>query len=173
MTADPYDTLCTVLVERPRRWLVTGGAGFVGSHILQELLQLEQQVVVLDHMADPARANLDAVREIVGDELWQLARVIEGDIRDRDVCAEAVRDVDLVLHQAAISSVPRSMDRPEETHDVNVDGFANIAVACTRAGVRALVYASSAAVYGDEPTLPKAEQRLGRPAVALCSEQAE
>jgi UDP-N-acetylglucosamine 4-epimerase len=135
-----------------RRWLVTGAAGFIGSHVVEQLLAHGQEVRGLDNFATGKRENL-----------FPECEFIEGDIRDAAVCARACAGVDLVLHQAALGSVPRSIAHPAETHAVNVDGFVHMALAARDAGVKRFVYASSSSVYGDEPTLPKVEARIGTP----------
>ena len=140
------------LRSEKRRWLVTGAAGFIGSHLVEQLLAHGQEVRGLDNFATGKRENL-----------FPNCDFIEGDIRDAAICARACAGVDLVLHQAALGSVPRSIAHPAETHAVNVDGFVNIALAARDAQVKRFVYASSSSVYGDEPTLPKVEARIGTP----------
>ena len=136
-----------------RTWLVTGVAGFIGSNLALKLLELGQSVVGLDNFSTGKRANLP-----------EGIRFIEGDIRSLDTCREACKGVDRVLHQAALGSVPRSIERPLDTHDNNVNGFLNMLVAARDAGVPRLVFASSSAVFGDDPLLPKVEERIGRAA---------
>lgn len=150
------------LSARSATWLVSGVAGFIGSHLLHALLAAGQRVRGIDNFATGYRANLDDVRARVGDAAWARFDFIEGDIRDRAACAAAVEGVDHVLHQAALGSVPRSLADPLTTHDVNATGFANMIDAARVAGVRRFVYASSSSVYGDEPNLPKVEERIGR-----------
>lgn len=157
-----YAEICEQLVNSPRRWLVTGVAGFIGSAILEKLLDLGQTVVGLDNFSNGSQQNLDDVLSIHPDAGLQF-RFIKGDIRDAATCAEAIKDVDLVLHQAAIGSVPRSIKDPAPYHDSNVTGFLNMVLAARHAGVRRLVYASSSSVYGDHPALPKREEAIGKP----------
>jgi UDP-N-acetylglucosamine 4-epimerase len=145
-----------------RRWLVTGAAGFIGSHLVERLLALDQEVVGLDNFSTGKRANLEHVRRCVGEARWAKLRFVEGDIRALDTCNAACASVDVVLHQAGLGSVPRSIDKPLRTHDSNVNGFLNILLAARDAGAERLVYASSSAVYGDHPALPKIESQLGR-----------
>jgi len=145
-----------------RRWLVTGAAGFIGSHLVEHLLALDQEVVGLDNFSTGKRANLEHVRRCVGETRWAKLRFVEGDIRALDTCNAACASVDVVLHQAGLGSVPRSIDKPLRTHDSNVNGFLNILLAARDAGAERLVYASSSAVYGDHPALPKIESQLGR-----------
>ncbi len=153
-----YERLCSELTARPRRWLVTGAAGFIGSNLVQRLLELEQQVVGLDNFATGHRRNLS-------DAVMHTGRFqfIEGDIRDAERCQRAVQGADVVLHQAALGSVPRSVQDPVTSNAANVDGFLNMLVAARDAGVRRFVYASSSSVYGDDLSSPKREERIGRP----------
>lgn len=150
------------LASRSAHWLVTGAAGFIGSHLVETLLRAGQTVRGLDNFATGHRANLEDVRERVCQEAWSRFAFVEGDIRDRDTCAAAIAGVGHVLHQAALGSVPRSIADPLTSHDVNATGFANMMDAARRAGVKSFVYASSSSVYGDEPNLPKVEERIGR-----------
>lgn len=151
------------LRRAPQRWLVTGCAGFIGSHLTETLLRYGQTVVGLDNFATGHRANLEDVRAAVGEAAWERFRFIEADIRDPVACRHALREIDVVLHQAALGSVPRSVEDPASTHGTNVDGFFNLLLAAKEAGVRRFVYASSSSVYGDDPRLPKSEDRIGRP----------
>src|SRR5512139_2504067 len=151
------------LRARPRRWLVTGVAGFIGSNLAESLLELDQHVVGLDNFATGKPANLDEVRESVGLERWARFRFIEGDIASETTCREAVGGADVVLHQAALGSVPRSIEEPLASNAANVTGHLALLEAARRAGVRRFVYASSSSIYGDSPTLPKAEGDVGRP----------
>jgi len=157
-----YDEVCEDLVNRPRRWLVTGVAGFIGSALLERLLDLGQSVVGVDSFITGHKRNLDDVLAINPDERLQF-RFVEGDLRDASVAREAVKDVDIVLHQAALGSVPRSMKDPIASHQHNVDAFLNLLVAAKDASVGRVVYASSSSVYGDHPDLPKHEDRIGKP----------
>ncbi|WP_165324653.1 SDR family oxidoreductase [Rhizorhabdus phycosphaerae] len=154
--------LDTLLSQRRAHWLVTGAAGFIGSHLVETLLRAGQHVRGLDNFATGHRHNLDDIRARVGEAAWANFSFIEGDIRDRATCAAAVEGIDHVLHQAALGSVPRSIADPLTTHDVNATGFANMIDAARLAGVGSFVFASSSSVYGDEPTLPKVEARVGR-----------
>ena len=152
-----------MLRQRPRRWLITGVAGFIGSNLCEKLLRLEQQVVGLDNFATGYRRNLEQVAEAVGPAAWGRFTNIEGDIRDVSVCRSACEGVDTVLHQAALGSVPRSIENPLATHEVNVTGFVNILLGARDARVRRFVYAASSSTYGDHPSLPKTEGVIGRP----------
>jgi UDP-N-acetylglucosamine 4-epimerase len=146
-----------------RRWLVTGAAGFIGSNLLEVLLRCGQQVVGLDNFATGSRRNLEDVRAAVGPASWARFTFIEGDIADASVCVKACAGADYVLHQAALGSVPRSIADPQSTNRANIEGFLNMLVAARDANVRRFVYASSSAVYGDHPGLPKVEDQLGTP----------
>lgn len=143
------------------RWLVTGGAGFIGSHLVEHLLRAGQEVVTLDNLATGHRRNLEEVEASVGVAAFRRHRFIEGDIRDAEACREACDGVAYVLHQAALGSVPRSIERPADSHATNVTGFLNMLVAARDAGVKRFVYASSSSVYGDHPGLPKVEAETG------------
>ncbi len=166
-TVDTASGLPSALVDRlraaPRRWLVTGSAGFIGSHLLQQLLQAGQHVTSLDSFATGHQSNLDDVRLRVGDAAWARHHFIQGDIADPATCAQACSGVDFVLHQAALGSVPRSIADPLNTHLANGTGFLNMLVAARDAKVARFVYAASSSTYGDSPTLPKVEDRIGRP----------
>jgi UDP-N-acetylglucosamine/UDP-N-acetyl-alpha-D-glucosaminouronate 4-epimerase len=156
-----YDDVCADLVNSPRRWLVTGVAGFIGSALLERLLDLGQTVVGVDNFLTGHKKNLDDVLAINPDERLQF-QFIEGDLRDMAVAQRACKDVDIVLHEAALGSVPRSIKDPIASHQHNVDAYLNVLVAAREAGVGRVVYASSSSVYGDEPRLPKVEDRVGK-----------
>ncbi|BDI04573.1 NAD-dependent epimerase [Sphaerotilus microaerophilus] len=158
----PADLVQAVQAE-PRHWLVTGSAGFIGSHLLEHLLRLGQRVTSLDNFATGHRHNLDRVQVAVGDEAWARHRFIEGDIADPATCATACEGVNIVLHQAALGSVPRSLQDPQTTHRANATGFLNMLVAARDAGAGRFVYAASSSTYGDSPTLPKVEDVIGKP----------
>ncbi|MDP3229855.1 MAG: NAD-dependent epimerase/dehydratase family protein [Acidovorax sp.] len=158
-----YFNLKTRLKESPRSWLVTGVAGFVGCNLLEALLKLDQHVVGLDNFATGRLENLQQIEAEVGPEQWRRFRFIEGDIADARACQEAVKGVDFVLHQAALGSVPRSLEDPVRTNRANIDGFLNMLIATRDEGVQRFVYAASSSTYGDHPDLPKIEDRIGRP----------
>lgn len=158
-----YEDVKARLRSEPKRWCVTGVAGFIGSNILETLLGLGQEVVGLDNFSTGFQRNLDLVRDAVGQNAWTRFRFIEGDICRPDDCRAGCEGVDFVLHQAALGSVPRSIANPKATHDANVDGFLNMLIAARDAKVARFVYASSSSVYGDHPGLPKVEDRVGRP----------
>ncbi len=157
------EQLYTDLALNPRRWLVTGCAGFIGSNLLETLLRLNQHVTGLDNFSTGFQANLDEVKSIVSAEQWARFHFIEGDIRRVQSCRDAVQGVDYVLHQAALGSVPRSLEDPLTTNEVNISGFLTMLVAARDAGVRSFVYAASSSTYGDHPGLPKVEHRIGQP----------
>ena len=163
MSPDQNDDLAKRLSNVSERWLVTGAAGFIGSNIVEALLNAGQEVVGLDNFATGHRSNLEEISANVGHERWARFTMIEADIRDREACARAVDGVTYVLHQAALGSVPRSMADPLNSHDSNVNGFINMLDAARQAKVKRFVYAASSSTYGDEPNLPKREERIGNP----------
>ena len=177
--------------RQPKTWLVTGCAGFIGSHLIETLLNLNQKVVGLDNFATGHRNNLNLVRKAVGKKAWKRFHFIRGDICKLKDCHKAfglkmpkvgsgqmvvseglkvnanrsrrtAHSVDIVLHQAALGSVPRSIKDPLSTHAANVTGFVNMLISARDTGVKRFVYASSSSVYGDSPVLPKREDRIGR-----------
>jgi UDP-N-acetylglucosamine 4-epimerase len=158
-----YEQVQAELRAAPRRWLVTGCAGFIGSHLLEKLLQLDQTVIGLDNFSTGKRANLEEVRGLVTPDQWSRFTFAEGDIRTLADCEKACTGVDFVLHQAALGSVPRSLEDPLRTHASNVAGTMNMLDAARRARVARFVYASSSSVYGDHPALPKVEGNIGQP----------
>jgi len=137
--------------------LVTGGAGFIGSNLCEELLKRNNKVVCLDNFSTGKRENIKSFLEN------NLFTLIEGDIRNLDDCKKAAKNVDFVLHQAALGSVPRSINDPVTSNDVNVGGFLNMLVASRDAGVKRFVYAASSSTYGDSETMPKVEEVIGKP----------
>lgn len=151
------------LHQEPACWVVTGAAGFIGSNLVETLLTNGQHVRGLDNFATGHRHNLDEVRANVGEENWSRFQFVEADIRDRSACAAVVAGADHILHQAALGSVPRSLADPLTTNDVNISGFLNMLDAARRADVRSFTYAASSSTYGDEPNLPKIEDRIGNP----------
>ena len=161
MTA--YETLLTALPSQPKTWLVTGVAGFIGSNLLETLLKLNQRVIGLDNFATGYQHNLDEVQSLVTAEQWVNFRFIQGDIRQINDCQVACENVDYVLHQAALGSVPRSLKDPITTNSTNIDGFLNMLVAARDAQVKRFVYAASSSTYGDHPALPKVEDNIGKP----------
>jgi UDP-N-acetylglucosamine/UDP-N-acetylgalactosamine 4-epimerase len=162
MTSSAFEQHAEVLRRAPLTWLVTGAAGFIGSHVTATLLQLGQRVIGLDNFSSGKRQNLTLVEREVGAERFASFRLIEGDVCNFEACVEASRGVDRIVHQAAIGSVPRSMERPLDTLRANVDGTLHVFLAALNNKVPRVVYASSSSVYGDEPTLPKVETRIGK-----------
>jgi len=156
---NPYQRLRAYLTSHPRVWLVTGAAGFIGSSLVGELLALGQLVVGLDNFSTGYQRNLD---DVVTGAAAARFKLIRGDIRDLDDCRLACDGVDYVLHQAALGSVPRSIEDPITSHEVNVSGFLNVFVAARDARVSRVVYASSSSVYGDSTDVPQREDRVGR-----------
>ncbi|WP_085675450.1 MULTISPECIES: NAD-dependent epimerase/dehydratase family protein [unclassified Pseudomonas] len=158
-----YQTLVSELPLTPRTWLITGVAGFIGSNLLETLLLLGQRVRGLDNFATGHQHNLDEVKQHVTAEQWAAFDFIEGDIRNLQDCHTACEGVDYVLHQAALGSVPRSINDPITTNATNIDGFLNMLVAARDAQVKSFTYAASSSTYGDHPGLPKVEDRIGKP----------
>ncbi len=158
------------LLAEPKIWLVTGVAGFIGSNLLETLLKLNQRVVGLDNFSTGYQRNLDEVQERVSQEQWAHFHFIRGDICNLEDCRKAMQwpgsgsaTVDYVLHQAALGSVPRSLEDPILTNQSNIDGFLHMLVAARDAGVKNFVYAASSSIYGDHPGLPKIEDKIGKP----------
>ncbi len=163
MTVTAYQKVKVILAQAPKTWLITGVAGFIGSNLLETLLLLDQKVVGLDNFATGFQHNLDEVQGLVSDVQWQNFTFIEGDIRQLADCEAACIGVDYVLHQAALGSVPRSIDDPINTNDTNISGFLNMLVATRDAKVTSFTYAASSSTYGDHPALPKVEANIGNP----------
>jgi UDP-N-acetylglucosamine 4-epimerase len=151
------------LKENPKKWLITGVAGFIGSNLLETLLKLDQNVVGLDNFSTGFQHNLDEVEQLVTPEQWKRFTFVKGDICSLDDCNSACSGVDYVLHQAALGSVPRSIVDPITTNANNISGFLNMLVAGRDANVTQFVYAASSSTYGDHPDLPKQEDTIGNP----------
>lgn len=158
-----FQKQCENLLSQPKTWLVTGVAGFIGSNLLEALLQLNQRVVGLDNFATGYQRNLDEVQKLVTPQQWANFRFIQGDIRSLSDCQNACHGVDYVLHQAALGSVPRSINDPITSNETNVTGFLNMLVAARDAKVSSFTYAASSSTYGDHPALPKVEENIGKP----------
>lgn len=167
-----YAQLKTQLAGEPHVWLITGVAGFIGSNLLETLLKLNQRVVGLDNFATGHQRNLDEVKSLVSSAQWSNFNFIKGDIRNLEDCCRAMVfageagesfAVEYVLHQAALGSVPRSIENPIATNETNIGGFLNMLVAARDAKVKRFVYAASSSTYGDHPGLPKVEDRIGKP----------
>jgi UDP-N-acetylglucosamine 4-epimerase len=158
-----YEQLQVRLRAQPRTWLITGVAGFIGSHLLETLLKLDQHVVGLDNFATGHMRNLKEVQSLVSPMQWARFDFLQGDIRNLNACHRACENVDHVLHQAALGSVPRSVENPLATHESNINGFLNMLVAAHDAKVKSFTYAASSSTYGDHPGLPKVEHTIGKP----------
>lgn len=156
-----YQNLLDHLKTNQYKWLITGVAGFIGSNILQKLLELNQKVIGLDNFSTGYQKNIEQVIQSVGDLGLHNFTFLQGDIRSEEICYKSVKEVDFVLHQAALGSVPRSILTPLETNSVNVTGFLNMLHASAQAKVKRFVYASSSSVYGDSSLLPKKENSIG------------
>ena len=158
-----YEQLQGTLRALPKSWLITGAAGFIGSNLVETLLKLDQRVIGFDNFATGYKRNLDQVQQLVTLKQWANFRFFDGDIRNASACQKACTGVDYVLHQAALGSVPRSMTDPIASHEANVTGFINMLVAARDQKAKRFVYASSSAIYGDHPGLPKVEDKIGNP----------
>ncbi|WNC69644.1 NAD-dependent epimerase/dehydratase family protein [Thalassotalea nanhaiensis] len=158
-----YEQIKKDLLVNPKTWLVTGVAGFIGSNLLEHLLKLNQTVIGLDNFATGHQHNLDEVEGEVTAEQWARFTFYEGDIRSLDACKQTVSGADYVLHQAALGSVPRSINDPATTNDVNISGFLNMLIAARDEKVESFTYAASSSTYGDHPALPKVEENIGNP----------
>lgn len=158
-----YEQVKDQLLQSPKVWLITGVAGFIGSNLVETLLKLNQRVIGLDNFATGYQKNLDEVKGAVSDEQWHQFDFVEGDIRDFETCQKVCQGVDYVLHQAALGSVPRSINDPITTNAVNISGFLNMLTAARDAQVKSFTYAASSSTYGDHPGLPKVEDRIGKP----------
>lgn len=158
-----FDSLKQQLKAEQKTWLVTGVAGFIGSNLLEALLKLDQKVVGLDNFSTGHQRNLDEVQALVTTERWSNFNFVRGDIRNLEDCRRACDGVNYVLHQAALGSVPRSIEDPINTNQNNIDGFLNMLVAARDTKVDRFVYAASSSTYGDHPDLPKIEDKIGKP----------
>ncbi|CRM18105.1 NAD-dependent epimerase/dehydratase family protein [Pseudomonas sp. 35 E 8] len=158
-----YKKLLSEISTSPKKWLVTGVSGFIGSNLLETLLLAEQWVVGIDNFSTGHKKNLEEVQDLVSAEQWARFTFVEGDIRSLEDCNSVCQGVDYVLHQAALGSVPRSIDDPISTNSTNIDGFLNMLVAAKGAGVKSFTYAASSSTYGDHPGLPKVEAIIGKP----------
>jgi UDP-N-acetylglucosamine 4-epimerase len=158
-----YEAVLEKLKTEEHTWLITGVAGFIGSNLLEMLLNHNQRVVGLDNFATGFQHNLDEVKTLVSEEQWQKFWFIRGDIRNLEDCLKACNGVEYVLHEAALGSVPRSIANPIATNEVNISGFLNMLVAARDCKVKRIVYAASSSTYGDHPDLPKIEERIGKP----------
>ena len=150
------------LIKNPKTWLITGVAGFIGSNLLEALLKLNQSVIGIDNFSNSSGNNLSAVQAVSG-ENWSNFTFYEADIRNLEDCLKACNSADFVLHQAALGSIPRSIANPVLTNDSNINGFLNMLIASRDSNAKRFVYAASSSTYGDHPSLPKTEDRIGRP----------
>ncbi len=165
-----FQTVQEKLIQEPKVWLVTGVAGFIGSNLLEKLLKLNQRVVGLDNFSTGHKENLEEVKTLVSAEQWANFQFILGDICSIEDCRKAMNwgtqkslKVNYILHQAALGSVPRSVEDPIKTNKNNIEGFLNILVAARDAKVKRVVYAASSSTYGDSQDLPKVEDKIGTP----------
>ena len=158
-----FQKKCEKLKKNPKTWLITGVAGFIGSNILEKLLQLDQNVIGLDNLSTGYMQNLNEVKLYVSESQWSKFSFINGDISSLEDCKNVTKGVDHVLHQAALGSVPRSIEDPIKTNQSNINGFLNILVAAKDANVSSFTYAASSSTYGDHEALPKVENKIGNP----------
>lgn len=163
MIMNKYDVIKERLRAQPKKWLITGVAGFIGSNLLEVLLELDQFVVGVDNFSTGHRYNIDEVERYVKPESWNRFIFVEGDIRNLETCHAVTKNIDYVLHQAALGSVPRSIHDPITTNDVNITGFLNMLVAARDNNVKSFTYAASSSTYGDHKALPKVEGIIGNP----------
>nr|WP_067297875.1 NAD-dependent epimerase/dehydratase family protein [Marinobacterium profundum] len=167
--ATRYEQVQAELKATPKVWLVTGVAGFIGSNLLETLLELDQYVVGLDNFSTGHKRNLDEVQTLVSQTQWSRFQFIKGDICNLEDChcamvfPKTLQKVNYVLHQAALGSVPRSIEDPITSNATNITGFLNMLVAARDARVTSFTYAASSSTYGDHPTLPKVEENIGKP----------
>ncbi|MEW6996856.1 NAD-dependent epimerase/dehydratase family protein [Colwelliaceae bacterium BS250] len=158
-----YQEIKSNLKVEPKTWLITGVAGFIGSNLLEHLLLINQKIVGLDNFSTGHQHNLDEVKRLVSDNQWKNFTFIEGDIRDYNTCTQALHNIDYVLHQAALGSVPRSIADPVTSNAANITGFLNMLQAAKEADVKSFTYAASSSTYGDHSALPKVEENIGNP----------
>ncbi len=156
-----YNDVKNNLLKNQKTWLITGVAGFIGSNLAEALLKLNQKVVSIDNFSTGHRYNLEHIKNSVTDTQWKNFTFIEGDITNFETCQKITKNIDIILHQAALGSVPRSIDTPIISNHANVTGFLNMLTAAKDNGVKRFVYASSSSVYGDSEELPKVEERTG------------
>ena len=158
-----YSELLSILKDKRSTWLVTGCAGFIGSNLVEALLNLNQNVIGLDNFSTGHVSNIRNIESSVEKSLFKNFTFVDGDICDLTVCKSVSKGVNYILHQAALGSVPRSISDPIMTNQVNISGFLNIMIAARDAGVDGFVYAASSSTYGDHPNLPKVEDVIGSP----------
>jgi|TARA_B110000438_G_scaffold301128_1_gene355212 UDP-N-acetylglucosamine 4-epimerase len=158
-----FAQITSELQANKKKWVITGVAGFIGSNLLEALLKLDQDVIGLDNFSTGSKNNLQNIEDSVSDEQWLRFKFVEGDILDANICEQISKKADYILHQAALGSVPRSIEDPVNTNNSNISGFLNMLVAARDAGVSRFVYAASSSTYGDHPALPKLEENIGKP----------
>ncbi len=158
-----YKEIQLALKQNPKKWVITGVAGFIGSNLLEALLELDQFIVGMDNFSTGNQKNLDHIKKCVSKDKWNRFLFIEGDILDPKLCNEICQGSDYVLHQAALGSVPRSIEDPYTSNNSNITGFLNMLIAAKESNVKRFVYAASSSTYGDHPDLPKIEHKIGNP----------
>ena len=158
-----FKGILSFLPDHPRVWLITGVAGFIGSNLLEALLKLDQSVIGIDNLSTGKIENIEAVRRVITANQWNNFEFIKGDICDYSLMSDLCKRADIVLHQAALGSVPRSLEDPINSNLSNVTGFLNVLRASQTNNVKRLVYAASSSTYGDSQILPKSEAVIGSP----------
>ena len=158
---DVYERIQSELKEKPKTWLVTGAAGFIGSHLVEKLIKLNQNVIGFDNFSTGFQKNINSIQTMVTKRQWQNFKFYKRDICNYAECELSCKGVDFVLHQAALGSVPRSINDPIATNKVNISGFLNMLNACKEAKVKSFIYAASSSTYGDNTNLPKKEEIIG------------
>ncbi len=157
-----FDQIRIKLKKKSHNWLITGVAGFIGSNILEELLLLNQRVIGIDNLSTGNLRNLNLVKKVVGKKNWKRFKFIKGDISNLDLSKKVMKNIDIVLHQAARGSIPKSIKDPVSTNRDNIEGFLNVITSAKDYKIKSFVYASSSSVYGDSKALPKVENRVGK-----------
>ncbi len=158
-----FNSIKDRLINEQYTWLITGVAGFIGSNLLEELLNLNQKVIGLDNLRTGYKSNIESIKNSIDHKFWKNFTFKKGDITDLSTCQNICKNVDFILHQAALGSVPRSINNPIATNDSNINGFLNILIASRDNNVKQLVYAASSSTYGDHKALPKKEENIGNP----------
>ncbi len=150
-----YKNIQLQLKNDPKKWVITGVAGFIGCNLLEALLKLDQFIIGLDNFSTGSQDNLNHVQKSVSKDQWERFSFFKGDILDSKICSEICKDADYVLHQAALGSVPRSIEDPYNSNNSNISGFLNMLIAAKESNVNRFVYAASSSTYGDHPDLQK------------------
>lgn len=158
-----YQEIVNSLIEKPKKWLITGAAGFIGSHLSEQLLKLNQKVIGIDNFITGNKENIEKVKNSLTKEQKDNFVFYPYDITNFKECLEACKEVDIILQNAAVGSVPLSIKDPLKSHHNNVSGFINILTAAKESGIKRIIFASSSSVYGSNEKLPKTEKEIGAP----------